>query len=216
MNSYSLYFFQRTSKMDYKCAPMIPATLKIGLMFSPDRKCSDMEGSGTLTVMVKEARNLSSLSRATNLNRVWACSNLLPYQCLTSEKTTKPGQGDNPTWEHTFTYERRKMRWLLEENALEISVVNCCEKFGRVRLGGYPIRSSQHQPWMDSTEREAAHWEEVLSHPGKWVIRWHQIEESLDDRDVDLSKKPPLFIDPFPKQRLKYKCAYSNFLVSYE
>ena len=95
--------------MDYKRAPKIPATLKIGLMFSPDRKCSDMEGSGTLKVMVKEARNLSSLSRATNLYRVWACSNLLPYQCLTSETTPKHGQGDNPTWEHTFTYERRKM-----------------------------------------------------------------------------------------------------------
>ena len=75
--------------MDYKRAPKIPATLKIGLMFSPFRKCSDMEGSGTLKVVVKEARNLSSLSRATNLYREWACSNLLPYQCLTSETTPK-------------------------------------------------------------------------------------------------------------------------------
>ena len=194
--------------------PKLPPAIKIGLMFVPDPKCSDMEGTGTLNVTVKEARNLSSLSRATNLNKVWACSSLLPCLCLAKEKTPKPGNGDNPVWGHTLTYEHKKLRRLLEETALDITILDSNEILGRVRLGGYPGRSSQHQSWMDSTEREAAHWEEILSHAGKWIERWHLVDESLTDRDVDLSKKPPIFIEPFPKSHLKYNCAYSNFLVS--
>ena len=194
----------------------LPPVLKIGLMFVPDLNCHDMEGSGTLKLSVTEARNLSSLTHVTNLNRVWVCSSLFPDWHITRERTPKCGHGDSPTWEHTFTYDNKQLRSLLEDVALDISVEGYNGVVGRVRLCGYPGRSNKYQPWMDSTEREAAHWEEVLGRPGKWVERWHQIDESLIDRDVDLSKKPPIFIEPFSKPRNSCKGKYLKYSVSKE
>ena len=165
-------------------------------MFEPDPNCESMDGTGTLKICVVKACHLSSLSRVSNLSRVRAFCSLLPQFYPTRERTPKYEIGSNPTWEYTFTYTDLKLQYLLEEAAVDISVTDTNSYIGHIRLGGYPSRSKNHQPWMDSTEREAAHWEEMLSNPGKWVVRWHQIDESLDARKVDLSIKPPVFIEP--------------------
>ncbi len=155
-----------------------------------------MDGSGTLKVSIAEARNLSSLSRVSNLNRVWVYCSLLPDWYTTRERSPQYGYGGSPTWDHTFVYKDKTLRKLLE-SAVDVSVADCNEIIGRIRLGGYPGRSTKPQLWMDSTDLEAAHWEHALSHPGCRVERWHQVDERLTDRSVCLTKKPPVFVDPF-------------------
>jgi len=116
---------------------------------------------------------------------------------MTRQKTPQYGYGGSPNWKHSFLYTELKLRDLIENHALDISLADCNEVLGRVRFGPYPNRQNNFQVWKDSTDLEASHWEDVLSHPGKMVVKWHQVDELLEDRKIDRSRVPPVFIEPF-------------------
>ena len=149
-----------------------------------------------LKVYIYQARNLSSLSQVSNLSRVRTYCSLFPQWHTTRKRMAQHQVGSNPVWNSVMAYPDVQLRHLLEEAALDISVCDTNEYIGRVRLGPHPSRIRNHQPWMDSTCLESAHWEETLTSPSQLVVRWHKIEESLEDREVSSLQKPPALTMP--------------------
>jgi len=133
-----------------------------------------------------------------NLSQVRTYCSLFPHWHSTRRRTAKFQAGSNPVWEdgNVITYADIQLRHLLEKAALDISVCDTNAYIGRLRLGPHPGRVRDHQPWMDSTCMESAHWEEALTSPSQLVVKWHKMEESLKDRDVSNLQPPPAITMP--------------------
>ncbi len=109
---------------------------------------------------------------------------LLPDSSYMGKRKTPVIRGtSNPVWEEEFAYETTQ-EGLMEEQVLEITVKDerSYKVIGALRLGSIPSPTGSHKGkhrWMDSSTEEAAHWQEMLANPGKWVERWHDLRPSM-------------------------------------
>jgi len=186
----------------------VPSSIKIGLQFLPDRDCQSIEGTGVLKIQVKESRHLETLMPDKAILRVWVHCSMYPNfkSISTTQMTKNPGFSSNPSWEHTFTYVNQTLRDLLENCAVEVSLSDGNENIGYVCFSSYPCRPKNFHKWKVSTDSEASHWEQMLSHPGEVVVRWHPLDKCLQSRKVDYYKEPPLFWNPYGDEFQQVVC----------
>ncbi|XP_052740724.1 uncharacterized protein LOC112049756 isoform X2 [Bicyclus anynana] len=131
-------------------------------------------GSGTLHVLVKEAKNLVA-NKPNGLCDVFCKSYLLPERGrLAKQKTVVVRRSLNPRWEHTFVYRGLTMQELATR-ALELSLwdrdrLASNDFMGAVRLSlatgtymGAPVN------WMDSVGKEITLWQNMMQQPNLWV-----------------------------------------------
>ena len=164
--------------------------LRLGLLYTPGEKESK---KGTLTILVRQAKELPSMDPNGLANAVVKCY-LLPDKSSSGKRKTGVVKNNlNPVWEEQFTY-KATLEELSKERVLEVTVWDFHKQgndfIGGLRLGSTPGRAAKHKEWMDSIGDEISHWEAALAHPGEWVEQWHTLRTTMDHRKVDISNVP--------------------------
>ena len=159
-------------------------------MFSPT-ETKKGKTKGTLTIMIKQARDLPNMD-SKGLTDAFVKCYLLPDKSSSGKRKTGVIKNNlNPVWEERFSYEKVNLEELSRERVMEVTVWDLNrgssnDFIGGLRLGPTPGRASRHKEWMDSIGEEVTHWETTLSQPGKWVEQWHTLRTTMDPRSVSL------------------------------
>lgn len=157
----------------------------IPMEFSSNMEDSKVNTIGTLFVHVNEATDLLCTDLTGNTNP-FVRSFLLPNTSLRGKRKTKVINGElNPVWNEVINYNYVTLEDLLTERVLELTVwdsdrrgENCF--MGGIRLGPAAyLESEVEEEWMDSSEDEASHWNQMLSQPGEWVKWNHTLRSSM-------------------------------------
>lgn len=134
----------------------------------------DARGTGTLHVLVKEAKNLVA-TKPNGLADVFCKSYLLPERGrLAKQKTGVCRRTLAPRWEHSFTY-RGVSAPELAARALELSLwdrdrLASNDFMGGVRLSlGTGTYMGANVNWMDSAGKEVTLWQTMIQRPNFWV-----------------------------------------------
>ena len=174
--------------------PVYKGELRLGLMYSPPDKGSGSSRPakrGTLTVAIKQARELPAMDKTGLTNGFVKCY-LLPDRSTKGKRKTHVIKNSlNPVWEERFGYEKVNLEELSRERVLEVTLWDLNkgasnEFIGGLRLGPAPGRAPKHKEWMDCIGDEVSHWEAMLSRPGEWVEQWHTLRPSMDPRSVSI------------------------------
>ena len=166
--------------------------VKVGLMFTPDTKKKG-KTVGTLSIVIKQARDLPRMDAKGGLTDSFVKCHLLPdHSSRGKRKTAVVKNNLTPVWEERFTYEKVVLEELTTERVLEISAWDfnkgsSNDFIGGLRIGPLPSRIGKHKEWMDSIGEEVSHWETMLACPGKWVEQWHTFRTTMDPRSVLLT-----------------------------
>ena len=145
---------------------------------------------GTLTLSIKQARDLPKMHSKNGQTDSFVKSYLLPDRSSGGKRKTGVIKNNlSPVWEERFTFEKLTLEELSKERALEVTVWDFTKGAGNdfiggVRLGPPPGRDTKHKEWMDAIGDEVSHWESVLASPGQWVEQWHTLRPSMDPRKV--------------------------------
>ena len=163
--------------------------VKVGLMFTPDTKKSG-KTVGTLSIMIKQARDLPQMDAKGGLTDSFVKCHLLPDRSSHGKRKTAVVKNNlTPVWEERFTYEKVVLEELTTERVLEITAWNfnkgsSNDFIGGLRIGPLPPRIGRRKEWMDSIGDELSHWETMLACPGRWVEQWHTFRTTMDPRSV--------------------------------
>lgn len=103
----------------------------------------------------------------------------------------------NPVWFHKCSYEGVSQTELAADRVLEVTLWDfqsggTNEFIGGLRLGPHykAAPGGVSKEYIDSTPSESAHWKEMLSHPEKWVERWHSLRPTMDPCETEPTASP--------------------------
>lgn len=166
--------------------------LSIALMFKPyteeeqARLRNDKQGRlGCLHVKIVRAENLPAMDINDRTDSFARCF-LFPNLQLGGKKKTKIIEKSlNPVWEDELIYSYLSIEELQCERVLEVTLWDYDRRgtnqfIGGIRIGPNPFDVIHSHDWMDSTDTESSHWEDVLDRPGEWVEAWHNLRPSMD------------------------------------
>lgn len=114
---------------------------------------------------------------------------LLPNKMVGGKKKSSLVKNSlNPVWNDELTYTYLSLNELEDSRTLEVTVWDFDRRgsnqfIGGIRLGPNPFDIPDQFNWMDSSESEATHWQDMLSNPGEWVEAWHTLRPSMDFQD---------------------------------
>ncbi|XP_032886568.1 synaptotagmin-like protein 2 isoform X2 [Amblyraja radiata] len=128
--------------------------------------------TGEVHIWMKNARDLLQL-RPSGVDSFVKCYVLPDTSKKSYQKTRIVKKDINPTYNHTIVYDGFRTEDL-KEACVELTVWDheklSNQFLGGLRLGlgtgysyGIPVE------WMDSTEEEAALWQEMMSNPNEWI-----------------------------------------------
>ena len=163
--------------------------VKVGLMFTPVTKSKD-KTVGTLSIMIKQARDLPQMDSKGGLTDSFVKCHLLPDRSSRGKRKTAVVKNNlNPVWEEQFTYEKVVLEELTTERVLEITAWNfnkgsSNDFIGGLHIGPLPPQTGKCKEWMDSIGDEVSHWETMLTCPGRWMEQWHTFRTTMDPRSV--------------------------------
>lgn len=151
---------------------------------------------GDLRINVVRAEDLSSVDTTGDTNPFVRCY-LLPNKSMSAKrKTTAIPKTLDPVWNEECVYNSVNTEDMRSHHVLEVSVWDSDRRgtssfIGGIRLGSSVPAGALHgelPEWMDSTDEEASHWEEVLANTGTWVERTHVLRSTMSSRFA--MKKP--------------------------
>ena len=163
--------------------------VKVGLMFTPVTMKKD-KTVGTLSIVIKQARDLPRMDTKGGLTDSYIKCHLLPDRSSRSKRKTAVVKNSlSPVWEERFTYEKVVFEELTTDRVLEITAWDFSKgsrkkMIGGLRTGPLPPRTGKCKEWMDSIGDEVSHWETMLVCPGRWVEQWHTFRPTMDPRSV--------------------------------
>ena len=122
----------------------------------------------------------------------------------TKKKTTVVKNSLNPVWNEEFEYKLVNLKELKTTRVLEVTVWDYDRRgsndfIGGLRLGPAHV-SGKHKDWMDTSEEEASHWEEVLAHPSEWIEHWHTLRSAMVPPSKQTSEISS-YLTPVPSSR---------------
>ncbi|XP_065056875.1 uncharacterized protein LOC135685055 isoform X8 [Rhopilema esculentum] len=160
--------------------------IRVGLMFVSEEAEGGSKKKGTLRVMLKQARNLPSISSEGSPNTYCKCY-MRPRRNAWRFKTGIFKRSVEPTWNAEFAFESVSLEEL-DAKCLDIIIYNDDnEGIGMARLGP----GIMQQEWDDSKEREVELWVAMIENPDSWnflmIPLRMQIDEasSLTDNEVE-------------------------------
>lgn len=166
--------------------------LLVGLMFKPytieeqAKLRNDKKGKlGCLHIKIVRAENLPAMDVNDRTDSFVRCF-LFPNLQLGGKKKTKIVENSlNPVWGDELIYSYLSMDELQSERALEVTLWDYDRRgtnqfIGGIRIGPNPFDVMHSYDWLDSTDTESGHWEDVLDRPGEWVEAWHPLRPSMD------------------------------------
>ncbi len=147
---------------------------------------SEKEGIiGCLHIRIKKAENLPAMDVNDRTDSFARCF-LFPNLQLGGKKKTKIVDNSlNPVWDEELAYTYLSLEELQCNRVLEVTLWDYDRRgtnqfIGGVRIGPNPFDVIHSHDWMDSTESESNHWEDMLDQPGEWVEAWHTLRPSME------------------------------------
>ncbi len=192
MTVYYLLFLKQDEVTSPGSLPLDRGKLKLGLMFEP----LGGKDKGTLHIIVEKAMSLPNMD-VIGLSDGFVKLYLLPDKIFRKRKKTAViNDSLNPVWNEEFVYENVTLDELSNERVLEVTVwdhdlLSSNDFIGSLRLGPSPHGAGKYEEWMDSSSEESRHWEEMLTHKGKWVECWHSLRASMDPITREAPLSPP-------------------------
>nr|XP_018897966.1 PREDICTED: uncharacterized protein LOC109031092 isoform X1 [Bemisia tabaci]XP_018897967.1 PREDICTED: uncharacterized protein LOC109031092 isoform X1 [Bemisia tabaci] len=154
----------------------------------PDQGMKKRASKGTLHVLVKEAKNLLAVKN-NGTSDPFCKSYLLPDKGKSNkQKTPVVRRSCSPAWNYTFTYPGVALTDL-QDRAIELTIWDHDRLASNEFLGGVRLSlgSGKHQgkvvDWMDSNDKEATLWQQMLERPNFWVESCLMLRASLDLRN---------------------------------
>jgi len=155
-------------------------------MFKPAQKKRGKSG-GMLSVHVKSAKGLPNMDEIGYTDGFVKLA-LLPDR-KKRQKTKVIGNDLNPVWNEKFTFDV-SFDELCSKRVLELTVwdhdmFSSNDFVGGIRLGPSLTMAERSEEWMDSSQKEAAHWKKMLTQQGEWVEYCHSLRASMVPREFD-------------------------------
>ena len=194
--NYNLLHCMQDTTADEDTKPSLDrGKLRLGLMFKP---LEDKKGKikGALHIHMEKAMSLPNMDEI-GLSDGFVKLYLLPDKRFRKRKKTAViNDSLNPVWNEEFVYENVTLDELSNERVLEVTVwdhdlLSSNDFIGSLRLGPSPHGAGKYEEWMDSSSEESRHWEEMLTHKGKWVECWHSLRASMDPIAREAPLSPP-------------------------
>ncbi|XKL66038.1 hypothetical protein PGB90_009458 [Kerria lacca] len=162
--------------------------LKFVLPSENKLKRKSSKETGSLQVLIKEAKNLTAI-KSNGTSDPFCKSYLLPNKGRScKQKTPVLKRTCHPIWNHTFIYNNVTLDEM-SQRCLELTIwdhdrLASNEFLGGVRLSlGTGLCNNKSVDWMDSNNREVALWQRMIDHPNFWVESSLILRPSLDVRN---------------------------------
>lgn len=174
--------------------------LLVALMFNPytveeqAKLKKDKKGTlGCLHIKIVRAENLPAMDVNDRTDSFARCFLFPNLQLGGKKKTTIVENSLNPAWEEELIYSYLSVEELQCERVLEVTLWDFDRRgtnqfIGGIRIGPNPFDVINSYDWLDSTNTESVHWEDMLDRPGEWVEHWHPLRPSMDSMQQLKSK----------------------------